>query len=156
MSVDVGENEAPLVEAKTRQRRHGASMLGAQIAAGTKDGIALGFIHAAAGGLEPMTCRRTKEIGDTGLLARTKVEHATTRRLPRVAAGQIDIDAILVRDVRSEDVEDIDLSRRRGGGVGVALFVRRERILVGMRAGVRARDARNRRIGEDDGTVARS
>jgi hypothetical protein len=35
LSVDVGENEAPLVEAETRQHRHGASMLGAEIAAGT-------------------------------------------------------------------------------------------------------------------------
>ena len=71
-----------------------------------------------------------------------------------VAAGQRHVDVILIRQERPVEVEDVDLSGRRGARVRLALVVRAERTLVGMGPCVGAGDARHGRVGEDERAVA--
>jgi hypothetical protein len=74
--------------------------------------------------------------------------------MPGRTAGQIHVDVVLVREVRTKHVEDIDLSSRRGRGVSISLFVGRQWLFVGVCTGIRVGDAHYSSIGEHDGTVA--
>ena len=81
----------------------------------------------------------------SAFLSRSKVEHAAPRRMPRGAAGKLNVDVILVRQVRPEHVENVDLGGRRRSRIRLALFVR-------TRAGAR-RDGSGRRSAAMRGTV---
>jgi hypothetical protein len=74
--------------------------------------------------------------------------------MPGVTAGQLDIDVVLIGDVRTEDIEDVDLGSRGSRRVRVALVVWRQRALVRMGASVSVRDVFDDRVAEYDGAVA--
>jgi len=95
LSVQVGQNEAALVESQTRQGRCGRAVLDAQLRAGVKDRVTLCFICTFAGGLEPMADGRAEQIGEARRFARPKVQHAAAGRMPRVTARKIDVDVVL-------------------------------------------------------------
>lgn len=71
-----------------------------------------------------------------------------------MTAGQFDIDVVLIGDVRTEDIEDVDLGSRGSRRVRVALVVWRQRALVRMGASVIVRNVLDDRVAEDDGAVA--
>ena len=154
LSVDVGKDEAALIEAETGQRRCSATIPSAQIGAGANDGIALSLIDAAPGRHESLADGRPEEIRDARLPAGAKVQHAAASRMPRLTAREVDVDVVLVGDVRPENVQDVDLSRRRRGGISLALVVGAQWFLVRMSSSVGAGDTRHGRVGENDGAIA--
>jgi hypothetical protein len=96
---------------------------------------------------------RAEEIGYTRRPSGPKVEHASADGMPGRTAGQIHVDVVLVREIRTKHVEDVDLSSRGSRGVSVAFLVGRQRLFIGMSTAVRIGDAHYCGIGEDDGTV---
>jgi hypothetical protein len=54
LSVDVGEDEAAIVEAQPRERRRGRSVRSAQTRTSVENGIALGFVRPPACRFEPL------------------------------------------------------------------------------------------------------
>jgi hypothetical protein len=153
-TVDVGQREASLVEMKVHQRSRGTTLVRPQGGGRTKRGIALGLVTAPAVRFDLVPDVRTEEIGQAGRCARPKVEHASAGGMPGRTAGQIHVDVVLVREIRTIHVEDVDLSSRGSRGVSVAFLVGRQRLFIGMSTAVRIGDAHYCSIGEDDGTVA--
>jgi len=139
---------------EVHQRSCGTTLIGPEAGARTQRGIALRLVCALAVRFYLAPDVRAEEIGHAGRLSGSKVEHASADGMPRRTAGHIHVDVVLVREVRTEHVEDIDLSSRGGRGVGVAFFVGRQWLFVGMCTGIRAGNALYGSIGEDDGAVA--
>ncbi|HXT18698.1 MAG TPA: hypothetical protein VN706_23930 [Gemmatimonadaceae bacterium] len=94
------------------------------------------------------------DVGDGHCLRGAQVEHAATCRVERPRVRKRDVDVVLERHVGPKHLEDIELGRCAGAGIGLAVLVRIQRPLVGVRTSVRLRDARHRRVGEHQQAVA--
>ena len=153
ISIDGGERKASFVEVRPAERLRAArftrrSMLG-------QNRIARGLVAASAAVGDRFRDAFTEELGDARRRAGPQVEHATTSRMPRRITGHVDVDVILERHVRPDDVDDVDLRRGRGFGIRIAVFVGSERAFVRMRARVFVGNSPDGRVGEDDGAVVR-
>jgi hypothetical protein len=155
LSVDLRQYKAPLVEPETRQHCRRSPFIGPDVDLGAKDRIALCLVGPPTRRLDFAPGAAAEEIGNAHRFARAKVEHASARRMPRRPVRQVDLDVVLVREVWTKDAEYVDLSSGRGGRIVVAFIVWSERSLVGMRTGIRASNARDCCVLEDDGAVAR-
>jgi hypothetical protein len=154
-TVYVGQDEAAFVEMEPRERRGGAPIIGVEIGAVSENGIALSLVEPAAARLDPTRGHRTKQLRHAGWFPGAQIQHAAARRVPRLTSGQVDVDPILERHIRPENVQHVDLGGGRGGGVSRAVIVRAERIFVRMSSCVRAGDASDGRVRENYCAVAR-
>jgi hypothetical protein len=139
---------------EVHQRSCGTTLIGPQVGARTQRGVALRLVCALAARFYLAPDVRTEEIGYARRLSGSKVEHASADGMPGRTAGQIHVDVVLVREVRTEHIEDIDLSSRGGRWISVAFFVGRQWLFIGMCTGIRVGNAYYSSIGEDDGAVA--
>lgn len=154
MTVVVGEGEASLVELKVGEDVGGAAVSTAKQPSLAQHGIARRLVGFSPRCREPLGGGGAKKIGDFARLARPQIDDATPRRMPRSSAGEIDVDVILVGDIGSEHLEDVDFSRGCCARLGLALLIGLQRALVGVRTGVRRRDALDGRVGKHHGAVA--
>jgi hypothetical protein len=154
-SVHIGQNEAALVEMEPGKRRGSEPIVGVEIGAAAKDGIPLALVQTTTARFDPACGGRTEQLRDAGRFPGAKIQDTAPSGMPRLTSGKIDVDSILERHIRTENVEHVDLGRCRRGGVSGSVVVGPERGFVRMSPCVRIRDAGDGRVREDDRAVAR-
>ena len=154
-SVHVGQDEAALVEVEPSKRRGRPPIVGVEIGAAAKYGIALALVQTAPARFDAACGRRPEQFRDAGRFPRAQIQHTSPCGMPRLTSGQVDVDAILERHIRTEHVQHVNLGCCRGGGVSGSVVVRAERIFIRMSPCIRVRYPGNGRVREDDRAVAR-
>jgi len=132
LSAVVRQRKAERVELQVLEGGSGAFVFTAQRAAFPHDRVARRFVRRAAGGLEASAGLGAEQVGEARGLARAQIDHAAAGGMPRLAAREIDVDMVLVREVRTEHVENVDLGRRARARIRLAFLVRLERAFIRM------------------------
>jgi len=107
-SVDRRELEASLVEMKTAERACSGG-LAADRDARVENGVTRELVPSASTVGDRATDGVTEELANCGRGAGAEIKNPTTRGVPRIRSGHVDIDVVLEGDVRSEHAEHVDL-----------------------------------------------
>lgn len=108
LPIDGRQLEAPLIEMRPAKGVSAPQVVrrGRPV---VQNRIALELVAMAAAIDDRLRDRTTEELGNTGWCAGPQIQHAASRRVPGTRPGQIDVDVILERHVRTEHAEDVDL-----------------------------------------------
>ncbi|HEY2162558.1 MAG TPA: hypothetical protein VGH04_01145 [Gemmatimonadaceae bacterium] len=143
-----------VVELLLRESSRCAPLVGTEQERNARHRVAHDLELVPAGRDDTVAVRCAEQIADAARLAGAKVYDASARRAPRVPAAGADVEAVLIRQKRTEHVEDVELGGRLLAWILFAVFVGRQGFLVRMRTRIRRRHSRHHGVREDEGAVA--
>jgi len=148
------DGEAVVIELLLREGSRRAPLVGTEREGDTRHRVAHDLELVTSGGDHTIAVRGAEQVADAARLAGAKIHDASPRRAPRVPAARVDVEVVLIRQKRTEHVQNIELGGRLLARIGFAVFIGREGFLVRMRARIRRGHSRHDRVRENERTVA--
>ena len=119
------DREAVVVELLLREGRRRATLVGAERERNAGHRVAHDLELVTARGNHTVAVRGAEQVADAARLAGAKIQDASTRRAPRIPAARVDVEPVLIRQKRTEHVQNIELGGRLLAWIGFAVFVGR-------------------------------